>query len=753
MAMGSTRLGHTLRAAPIKRLFALVLLLSFVSALAPGAAAFPGIIEVNLEISSAGIGPVMVSDIDGDGWNDILLIDDQGNLTIHFQDPLDQDFPFDVTASVDTSIAEGMDVGMLDMDGRRDIVSYTDQSLVLNFQHPARMFEKKEINLSFAPNAIEIGDLNGDLGSDIVLVGDSEFLVIFRDSSLLDFYGLDDNTYGNLTGGDDVALGDFGGSKGLDIAVSSANEVHIFIQESQGLAYGRTIAMNSSYASSSIGAGDFNGDSLDDIVLLRSNNGTGGTIEIYAQDDGGDFTLIQSIENEHIGDEFSIGDINDDELSDISVVSDGGESSALLYVQRERTRSEFSLFSIGNTSAPGGRIGLGELNGDPYEDIVLRTQDTISIFYQDDFPPFSNHIPSRIYFNENTVGDNLIKLDDYIKDDHSQLQYAVIYESDPDLLHAVIDGVYLDFYPKENWVGIARFKVAGWDGDYIIHSNKFIVGVNDVPDVLSYPVKSGEIGEEYLYEMIVEDRYPESDRVRFELAWGPEGMDINPFTGEITWTPEEGGDYKVAIFVTDNYGGKTEQSFVINVVEEESFPMGIVLGGATITALILLIGAFMAWNESAKFGFLMLIVPLYSKIKREKILDHFVRGKIYGYILANPGEHYNAIREVLALTNGSLAHHLRTLEREGFIKSKRFGIYRRFYPMNMQIPAEEFETNEVQRTIMGIIKKSPGISQKEIASTVNLTPPTVNYHIGILNHEGLVHVTRNGRQTECYLEV
>lgn len=752
MAVGLTRFGHTLRAAPIRRLFALVLLLSFALAWAPGATAFPSIVEVNKEVSSAGLGPVSVTDMDGDGLNDILLVDENGNLSVHFQDSSDQNFPFNVTATVDSSVAKGMVVGMLDMDGRSDIASFTDQSLVLNFQHPARLFVKSEIMLPFVPKAIEIGDLNGDLGDDLVLVGDSDTLVLFRNSAQPDFYGLNE-TYGNATGGDDVVLGDLGGSKGLDMAVSSPDSVHIFIQGVQGLSYNQTIDLNGSYTHSSIAVGRFNSDGLDNIVVMRSNNGTGGIIEIYAQNGNGEFALLQSIEDEHLADDFSVGDLNDDELSDIAVTSDGDDSSILLYIQRERTRSEFSFFSIGETVAPGGRIALGELNGDPYTDIVLRTQDTISIFYQDDFPPFGNHIPSRIYFNKNTVGDNLIKLNDYIKDDHSRLQYAIIYESDPDLLHAVVDGDYLDFYPKQDWVGIARFKVAAWDGDYIIHSNKFIVGVNDVPEILSYPIRQGEIGEEYIYQMTVEDTFPENDRVKFELAWGPEGMEIDPFSGELTWTPEKNGEFKVAVTVTDNYGGKAEQSFVIRVGEPEVFPTAIVLSGAAVTAILLFIGTLVAWNENMKFGFFLLFVPLYTKIKREKVLDHFVRGKLYGYILANPGEHYNAIRQALGLTNGSLAHHLRTLEREGFIKSKRFGIYRRFYPMNMQIPEERFEINEIQSTILGIIKKNPGISQKEIAADVNLTPPTVNYHIGILNQEGLVHMARNGRRTECYLEI
>jgi len=155
-------------------------------------------------------------------------------------------------------------------------------------------------------------------------------------------------------------------------------------------------------------------------------------------------------------------------------------------------------------------------------------------------------------------------------------------------------------------------------------------------------------------------------------------------------------------------------------------------------------------NENAKWAFLLFIIPLYSKIKRERVLDHFVRGQIFGYIQANPGEHYNAIKDALGLTNGSLAHHVRTLEREQFVKSRRFGLYRRFYPMHYRIPDQEvFQPNEVQRTILDVIRQSPGITQKEIATRLSLTPPTVNYHIALLSERNLIQVVRRGRSTHC----
>lgn len=213
-------------------------------------------------------------------------------------------------------------------------------------------------------------------------------------------------------------------------------------------------------------------------------------------------------------------------------------------------------------------------------------------------------------------------------------------------------------------------------------------------------------------------------------------MAIDPETGLVQWAPAaaDAGGHPVRIRVTDAYGATAEQTFELRVVVPPATPA---------TGMIAIVGALAALgtvgigtlvSENLKWSLLMIFLPLYSKIKREQVLDHFVRGQIYGYILANPGEHYNAIKAALSLTNGSLAHHLKTLEREQFVKSKRFGLYRRFYPMNMKIPEDGFfAPNEIQKTVLDIIKTNPGITQKEIADHLGLTPPTVNYHIGILS--------------------
>jgi uncharacterized membrane protein/DNA-binding MarR family transcriptional regulator len=183
----------------------------------------------------------------------------------------------------------------------------------------------------------------------------------------------------------------------------------------------------------------------------------------------------------------------------------------------------------------------------------------------------------------------------------------------------------------------------------------------------------------------------------------------------------------------------------------------LVIAAAGGTTLLLLAGALGGGTEYGKYWFLsLLLVPLYSKIKKDDILDHFVRGQVYGYIKANPGEHYNSIKKALALKNGTLVYHLKTLEREEFIKSVVDGRFKRFYPREMKVPEPSDELvlrmNHIQHEILKIIRENPGISQKEIAGRIGLSTPTVHYHINIMMSARVINVKRVGRETQCFVE-
>src|SRR6266702_4746015 len=76
------------------------------------------------------------------------------------------------------------------------------------------------------------------------------------------------------------------------------------------------------------------------------------------------------------------------------------------------------------------------------------------------------------------------------------------------------------------------------------------------------------------------------------------------------------------------------------------------------------LAAFLSWTEPGRHAIFGALFPLYTRLKKEEVLDHFVRGQVFGVIKAEPGTNFTEIRDDLGLSNGTLAYHLRTLEVE-----------------------------------------------------------------------------------------
>jgi len=191
---------------------------------------------------------------------------------------------------------------------------------------------------------------------------------------------------------------------------------------------------------------------------------------------------------------------------------------------------------------------------------------------------------------------------------------------------------------------------------------------------------------------------------------------------------------------------------IINAVVFVSKRSGFISAAmATSTSLILLsILAYLASTDAGKYSTSFFAAPLYSRIHRNKILEHETREEIYNYIKMNPGVNFTRIKEEFNLTNGTLLHHLRTLHRERFIKSCRTGLYRRFYPWGMKIEMAKTLTGQ-QKVIFKLIRKYEGISQTDIARELNTTRQSVNHHIKALEEMNLIRLKKMGRKTGCFL--
>ena len=770
--MGTGAPGRGRRRLPMYRrarlLTALVLLLAIVAllvaAVPPPVAGFPTRTGYDRSLSAPGAGPVAVGDLNRDGLPDIVAADARsGMYYVFLQTPMG--LPASPTFTFQGAAPQRLLLADMDNDGALDIVALGSNATVLMYQDNGT-FGRTTTVPTGGGMQIVVANLNlaVDDAKDVALLAPDLLEIWFQNASGGAWSARADVNV-TVSGYHDLDAADLNGDGTPDLVLAKPFALLVFPQTPAGLDFNRFPQVLDSFNGSvSLGLAGVAGDARPEVVMTTVDSVSGyAELSVYTQDVGS-FNRIAKIAGPFTGG-FAVGDLNDDGVPDLAAATlDQVTSAQTVTVFLQRFTGGFDAvpsfqLALGSATSDYG-IATGRFSGRTFSDLLVRTDGAILLFQQEDLPPvLIQAIPSSLAFNAGGSGAALVDLRNYFADDHGVLVFQVVYEENPSVLHATIaaDGHHLDFAAAPGWFGKGRFQVAATDGVPThgpVPSNGFDVIVNAIPTVTSSPPAQVRAGERFQYQVTISDPYPAADLHSFMLLEAPAGMTIDAVTGLVEWTPSTSdvGAHTVVVRVADSHGGTADQTFALQVVPALVPPptMPIVAAAALGAIAALAAGAFA--SENVKYGLLMIFIPLYSKIKREQVLDHFVRGQIYGYVLANPGEHYNAIKAALNLTNGSLAHHLKTLEREHFIKSKRFGLYRRFYPMNMKIPEDGFFTpNEIQKTIVDLIRSVPGITQKEIAERLGLTPPTVNYHVGILSEHQAIRVERAGRKTHCFV--
>jgi predicted transcriptional regulator len=156
-------------------------------------------------------------------------------------------------------------------------------------------------------------------------------------------------------------------------------------------------------------------------------------------------------------------------------------------------------------------------------------------------------------------------------------------------------------------------------------------------------------------------------------------------------------------------------------------------------------------SEMIRFKLLGLLIPLYSKIKKSKI-EKGVRHEILGYLKAKPGANYSELKRNLDLNDGSLVHHLRILEREEKIYSKKMGKYKLFYvsAYRRQASIRDY-ISPFQLRIVELILENPGIVPKKLSNILDRSQTDMSYHLSELSRNGLLDKRKKGRNIHYYI--
>ncbi len=268
-----------------------------------------------------------------------------------------------------------------------------------------------------------------------------------------------------------------------------------------------------------------------------------------------------------------------------------------------------------------------------------------------------------------------------------------------------------------------------------------LVTLSGAPSIISWAPKSGLTGQ---YQVYNSEASPQcSDFIATSIT-------IKEIYSESMPEIEQQDEEKKVVLTAPEQQEAALNPVVISV--------GVVVASSGILSLLV---ALIATNESWRIPTTTAGLWLLGLVGRtsETSDGRYQRGRLMGYLTANPGCHFRALMAALEMSNGQITHHLKILEDEDRIWRRPDGRLVRFYPFTnnlhpgleedeLPLPPLSPDPNSLQGKILrlldddGQMKKFP--TQAELAHRLDRSQQLVSHHLRTLQKFGLVEKRKKG---------
>lgn len=142
--------------------------------------------------------------------------------------------------------------------------------------------------------------------------------------------------------------------------------------------------------------------------------------------------------------------------------------------------------------------------------------------------------------------------------------------------------------------------------------------------------------------------------------------------------------------------------------------------------------------------------PLFTRFQKDTVLDHPKRSEIYSLVAERPGIHLQSLCDETGLSRTAVTHHLRLLEKQHMIVSKKQGRSIHFYQNGGRYGSEMKQAyavlqNERSNAIAQFIQEHPGAIQKNLCGALGIDASVAHWHVKRLREANLVDSVRQGR--------
>lgn len=197
------------------------------------------------------------------------------------------------------------------------------------------------------------------------------------------------------------------------------------------------------------------------------------------------------------------------------------------------------------------------------------------------------------------------------------------------------------------------------------------------------------------------------------------------------------------------------------VVEATTPPAATLVTVVVTTSLLSLLAVVVATNEGLRLPATVAGLWFLGLIgKTHETTDgRYQRGRLMGYLTANPGCHFRALMSALDMSNGQITHHLRILEAEEHVWRKGDGRLVRYYPLTNQlnpataeedlpVPPLSPDPNSLQGKILSLLDQDGDLgqfpTQAELAKRLEKSQQLISHHLRTLQKYGLVERQKMG---------